>query len=150
MKHGYLCVAASLLAASPAQADTVCEWMGFAQSIQSAVQGPTPIPARSAEHDRAQTQVALAMFEALDAIDRRYESYVGMALADSAASQDSAAATAAYEVLVAHFPSQKAALDESYTIALESVSDARAREAGIAIGKSAASLALTSPLGKVQ
>ena len=82
------------------------------------------------------------MFEALNAIDRRYESYLGMAAADPNASQDAAAATAAYQVLLAHFPAQKTALDDSYAITLETVGDQRARESGIAIGKAAAALAL--------
>jgi hypothetical protein len=133
--------AGSALIAAPAAADTVCEWADFAQAIQAATASP-PTTARTPDHDRAQTQVALAMFEALNAIDRRYESYLGMNSADSSASQDAAAATAAYEVLMAHFPSQKAALNESYQISLEAVRDVRARDAGIAIGKAAAALAL--------
>jgi hypothetical protein len=136
-----LLTAASLAFATPAGADTVCEWMEFAQAIQTAA-APPPTAPRTPDHDRAQTQTALAMFEALNAIDRRYESYLGMGPADSKASQDAAAATAAYEVLVAHFPGQKAALEESYAITLETVADQRARDSGIAIGKQAAALAL--------
>ena len=82
------------------------------------------------------------MFEALNAIDRRFETYLGLAQGDSKASQDAAAATAAYEVLVAHFPSQTQALSDSYAITLATVTDQRALNSGIAIGKSAAALAL--------
>lgn len=133
--------AGSALIASPAMADTVCEWVDFAQAIQSAAAPPLNAP-RTPDHERAQTQVALAMFEALNAIDRRYESYLGFAQADPKASQDAAAATAAYEVLIAHYPSQKAALDDSYAITLATVADAGSREAGIAVGRAAAALAL--------
>ena len=119
--------AASALIAAPAAADTVCEWVEFAQAIQTAA-APPPTAPRTPDHERAQTQVALAMFEALNAIDRRYESYLGMAPADSKASQDAAAATAAYEVLAAHFPGQKAALDDSYAITLATVGDQAARD----------------------
>src|SRR5688572_15152777 len=134
-------MAGSALIAAPAAADTVCEWVDFAQTIQPAA-APPPTAPRTPDHDRAQTQVALAMFEALNAIDRRYESYLGLAPADSKASQDAAAATAAYEVLVAHFPSQTQALSDSYAITLATVTDQRALDSGIAIGKSAAGLAL--------
>lgn len=133
--------AGTALIASPAAADTVCEWVDFAQTIQTAA-APPPTAPRTPDHERATTQVALAMFEALNAIDRRYESYLGIAPADSTASQDAAAATAAYEVLVAHFLGQKSALDDSYAITLATVADPRARDAGVAIGKAAAALAL--------
>jgi len=134
-------MAGAALVASPAAADTVCEWVEFGQQIQTAA-APPPTTPRTPDHERAQTQVALAMFEALNAIDRRYESYLGMAPADPHASPDAAAATAAYEVLVAHYPSQKSAMDESYTITLATVSDIRSRDSGVAVGKAAATLAL--------
>jgi hypothetical protein len=136
-----LLAAGTALIAAPAAADTVCEWADFAQAIQTAA-APPPTAPRTPDHDRAQTQAMLAMFEALNAIDRRYESYLGMAAADPKASQDAAAATAAYEVLVAHYPSQKTALDDSYAITLATVADQSARESGVAIGKAAAALAL--------
>ena len=133
--------AGTALIAAPAAADTVCEWVDFAQTIQTAA-APPPTAPRTPDHDRAQTQVALAMFEALNAIDRRYESYLGMPAGDRAASQDAAAATAAYRVLAAHYPGQKTALDENYLIAMEAVADTRARDSGKAIGEAAAALAL--------
>ena len=133
--------AGTALIAAPVSADTVCEWMDFAQKIQNAA-SPMPNAPRNPELDRVQTQTALAMFEALNAIDRRYESYLGMAASDSAASQDAAAAAAAYDVLVARFPGQKTALDESYAITIAGIADARARDTGVAIGKAAAALAL--------
>jgi hypothetical protein len=82
------------------------------------------------------------MFEAVNAIDRRYESYVKFPAADRPASQDAAAATAAYKVLVHAHPAQKAALDESYAIAMAALTDAAAREAGRLIGEAAAAAAL--------
>jgi hypothetical protein len=84
------------------------------------------------------------MFEALNAIDRRYESYLGMAPAEPGASQDAAAATAAYQVLIAHYPGQKSGLDDSYEVAMLAVTDAAARERGKAIGEAAAKLALAA------
>ena len=133
--------ATALVTATPAAADTVCEWVEFAQSVQTAASPPASAP-RVPDHDRAQTQVALAMFEALNAIDRRYESYVGMAPGDPKASQDAAAVTAAYTVLIAHYPGQKGAIEESYAIAMEQVPDSAAREAGKRVGELAAQAAL--------
>ncbi|MEA3010959.1 MAG: hypothetical protein QOJ91_2651 [Sphingomonadales bacterium] len=134
---------AAFAAASPASADTVCEWIDYAQAIGTAAAPPPEAP-RTGEHDRAQTQVAIAMFEALNAIDRRYESYLGMAAAEPGASQDAAAATAAYQVLISHYPSQKAGLDDSYEVAMMGIADATARDKGKAVGEAAAKLALAA------
>ena len=126
---------------APAQADTICEWMDFATRIETAATSPG-LTTRTGEHERALTQAALAMFEATNAIDPRYESYLGLPRGNPAASQEAAAASAAYHVLSAHFPDQKKSLDESYAIALQAVGDAAARDAGQALGKSAAEAAL--------
>lgn len=141
--HKRLALAALIgCAASPAAADTVCEWMDFGAKVEAAGAEAQKLTVRTGQYDHAQTQVALAMFEALNAIDRRYESYVGMPAAESWASKDAAAATAAYRVLLSYFPSQKSALEESYAMALDSVSDAKARDAGKRIGAAAAEAAL--------
>jgi len=146
MRKAFSLLAASVAAvAAPANADTICEWMDFANKVETAA-APPPTAPRTGEHDRAQTQVALAMFEALNAIDRRYESYLGLAKDDAKADQSAAAATAAYQVLLAHYPSQKAALDESYAMSIDSVANAAARESGQRIGKAAAALALKAGL----
>ncbi|MGZ8286936.1 MAG: hypothetical protein ACXWUQ_15110 [Allosphingosinicella sp.] len=142
MRASYLAAsaAAALLSAQPASADTVCEWMDLAGRLGTAAQAaPNP---QLPEQMRATTRAALAMFEALNAIDRRYQSYLGFAPADRAASQDSAAATAAYKVLVHHYPAQKAALEDSYALAMAGIRDERAREAGRAIGEKAAAAAI--------
>jgi hypothetical protein len=144
MRKYWLAAACAVLAgASPASADTVCEWIDYAQAVGTAAAPPPEAP-RTGEHDRAQTQVALAMFEALNAIDRRFESYLGMAAAEPGASQDAAAATAAYQVLLAHFPGQKAGLDDSYDVTLLGIADSAARERGKAVGEAAAKLALAA------
>lgn len=85
--------ACALLLAQPASADTVCEWMDLANRLGAAAQAaPTP---QLPEQMRATTRTALAMFEALNAIDRRYSSYLGFEPADRTASQEASAATAA-------------------------------------------------------
>jgi hypothetical protein len=139
-----VCAFALALTPAAASADTICEWMGYAESVANGA-APTPAgAAQSPDHEHVSTQVALAMFEATNAIDRRYESYLGLARGDAKASQDAAAVTAAYQVLLSHFPAQKAGLDDSYRIAMNAVIDASARDAGKAIGEAAAKLALTA------
>jgi len=141
MRASYLTMAATaaMAFASPAAADTVCEWMDLAYRLNAAAQAG---PAQTPDQMRAGTRTALAMFEALNAIDRRYQSYLGFEPADRRASQDAAAATAAYKVLVHHFPAQKAAIEDSYTLAMAGLKDEGAREAGRAIGEKAAAAAI--------
>ena len=81
MKYLHWFAAASAMVSTSAEADTVCEWVDFAHAVQAAA-APPPNAPRTPDHERAQTQVALAMFEALNAIDRRYESYLGFAQGD--------------------------------------------------------------------
>ncbi len=138
--HMVMASATALLLAQPASADTVCEWMDLANRLGAAAQAaPAPQPP---EQTRATTRTALAMFEALNAIDRRYRSYLGLEPADRTASQDAAAATAAYKVLVHHHPALKAALDDSYALAMGAIRDERAREAGRILGEKAAAAAI--------
>ena len=142
MRKSYLATAAAaaLIFAQPAQADPVTDWWDFATRIATSLQGS----ARTPDQERATTRVALAMFEAVNAIDRRYQSYLDFPAGDASASQDAAAATAAYRVLIHHHPAQRAAIDESYAIAMAEVSDERAREAGRLIGEAAAAAAITA------
>lgn len=138
-------VAAALAVSAPqsASADTVCEWMEFAgRIIEKDVTPPGAL--RTPDHAQAKTQVALAMFEALNAIDRRYESYLNLSKTAPTASQHAAAVTAAYRVLAHHYPTQTKALDENYALAMSGETDASARDAGVAVGETAAKAALAA------
>ena len=133
---GMAAAAAALAFAQPASADTVSDWWEFANKVS-----PFGAP-RPPEQERLNTQVALAMFEALNAIDRRYESFLDIPAGDASASQDAAAATAAYRVLLHHLPAQKTLLDENHAIAMSAVRDEKTREVGKAIGEQAAAAAV--------
>ena len=134
--------AAALALAQPAAADTVTDWWDLGGRIANPY-GPGAGP-RTPDQDQALTRAAIAMFEAVNAIDRRYESYLGFAAGDPTASQDAAAATAAFKVLVQAFPAQKGALEESYAIAMAGFGDEKSREAGRLIGERAAAAALAA------
>ena len=133
--------AAALVLAQPAAADTVSDWWELANKVAPPYGGGTP------EQKRSTSRAALAVFEALNAIDRRYESYLDFPAGDPTASQDAAAATAAWRVLLHHFPAQKAALDDSYAIAMGQIREAGPREAGRLIGEAAAAAAI--PVGGI-
>ncbi len=65
-------------------------------------------PGRSS---RAMAIVHVAVFEVVNAVDRRYESYLRLPVVGTRASMDAGIAQAAHDTLVALFPSQKAHCD---------------------------------------
>lgn len=129
--------ALALAAAQPASADTVSDWWEAGARLQPAGAPGSP------DQQRALSRASLAMFEAVNAIDRRFESYLNFAAGDPRASQDAAAATAAFKVLVTHLPQHKAVLEESYALAMAGIPNTPAKEAGRLIGEKAAEAAMT-------
>ena len=123
-----------LLTAVPAHADVVTDWAAFAHRLADKAD-------RTADGYPTEAQLCVAMFEAANAIDHHYRSYLGMAKAPRGASIDAAIITAARDVLLAHFPDKKAIIDENQAVALEALPDDNARRAGIVIGANAARLA---------
>ena len=96
-------------------------------------------PGRSS---RAMAIVHVAIFEAMNAIDRRFDSYVGMPRVDWQASLDAAIAQAAHDTLVSLYPSQTAHCDELLAEDLAQMPDGAAKDGGIAVGRFAASAIL--------
>jgi hypothetical protein len=130
---------AALMVSQPASADTVTDWWEVASRYYFATQtSPAPTPP---ETQRASSRTALAMFEAVNAIDRRFESFLGFPAGDPAASQDAAAATAGFKVLLQHYPANKSTLEESYAMAMAAIPGGPAKEAGRLIGEKAAEAA---------
>src|SRR5215475_3729138 len=80
----------------------------------------------------------VAMHDALNAIDRRYEPYAYDVVAPRGASPEAAVAAAAHDVLIARIPNQKASLDAALAAALAAIPDGRAKADGIASGRAAA------------
>ena len=112
------------------KADVILDWNAI---MQTTVSAQTPFPqARFA----AITQ--LAVFEAVNAITREYQPYLGPITAPSNASAEAAAATAAHDVLKNYFPSGAAALDTALMSSLATIPDGPAKTAGIAVGQAAA------------
>ena len=128
-------VAAAAVAA-PAKADSATDWWELASKFNFAQQASSmPSPP---EMQRASSRAALAVFEAVNAIDRRYESYLNFPVAEASASQDAAAATAAYKVLLHHYPQHKSHIEESYAMAMAQIPNSQAKQSGAAIGSQAA------------
>jgi hypothetical protein len=78
------------------------------------------------------------MFEAVNAIELRYTPYKLTLSADRSTSKEAAAAAAAYDVLLAIYPDQKAVLDTALTASLSGIPETEGKSNGIVLGKKAA------------
>lgn len=80
----------------------------------------------------------LAVFEAVNAIDKRYQPYLGTITAPAGASREAAAVTAAYTVLENYFPGAASTLQTAYATSLAGIPDGSAKQNGITVGQAAA------------
>jgi PAP2 superfamily len=90
--------------------------------------------------------VDVAMYDAVTAIDRRFQPFAVRVDAPGGASEDAAAASAAHDVLVHYFPSQATTLDAALANSLASIADGQSKADGIHVGQAVATqwLALRS------
>lgn len=103
-------LSAGALVATPARADIVTDWYDIGYALTNAN------PPGGVFSTRALAIAHLAIHDAVNAVDRRYESYSGASSAAKPAdgtSLDAAAAGAAHAVYAALYPSQKALLDNA-------------------------------------
>jgi hypothetical protein len=137
---GVLVAAAALLslaAAAPARADTVVDWhnIAFRSLTAPAPDGAAQAPTVSTIH---LAMVHGAVYDAVNAIDRRYQPYLVSPRAKRWYSKEAAAATAAYRVLLGILPAQEPALTSQYMTSLAGIPPGKARDGGIAVGEKAA------------
>ena len=118
--------------AGAAHADVIMDWNAKADAIAAEKQ---VLPA---QQSRAMSILHIAMFEAVNAIERRYTPYKLTLFADRSTSKETAAAAAAYDVLLAIYPDQKAILDTALTASLSGIPETEGKSNGIVLGKKAA------------
>jgi hypothetical protein len=129
---------AAALAASAAQADVVTDWNArVGEMIADAKMGTPPA-------HRLMAIVQTAVFDAVNAITKRYPQRAQPIDAAPGASVDAAVAAANRGVLLKLLPSQQAAIDAAYQRAIDKVADAAQRSAGIAVGERAAAAVLAA------
>ena len=134
---GLVAVAAALAAlAAPglARADAVTEWnLNASNAIFVTAGQPPPV---------ATIHLAMvhgAVYDAVNAIDGRYEGYLlTPRLAQPFDSKEAATAAAAHRVLVSLLPMQQSTLDAQYAASLAAILDGSAKTRGIAVGEAAA------------
>ncbi len=124
----------SLLVGSlAAGADVVLDWNAIAVNTAVANKQNPFAQARYA------AIVQLAVFEAVNSITHEYQPYLGTITAPADASPDAAAIEAAYQVLVAYFPSSQPTLYTAYLKSMGAIPDGPAKTDGMATGDTAAS-----------
>jgi vanadium-dependent haloperoxidase-like protein len=117
---------------APARADIVMDWNGRADVIAADKKLPPPVQARTL------ALMHVSMFEALNAIDRRYKPYRRELIGDRNTSREAAAASAAHAVLVALFPDQAQTLDAQLAADLGRITAGPAKERALILGRKAA------------
>ena len=132
----YILLAVLLFGPAISKADVVLDWNAIAVDTAIA-NGANPVT-----QARFGAIVQLAVFEAVNAITRDYEPYLGTIVAPPGASAEAAAIQAAYDVLVSYFPNSKPTLDLQRAAWLALINDGQAK-AGIATGDAAAAAMIT-------
>ena len=130
----------------PASANEVVQWNETTlKAIEANGQG-------NVVATRTLAMVQVAVHDALNAVSRRYDAYYFEGPGDPAASPDAAVAAAAHTVLVGVVgsfgtPAQKGAtlalLEQAYAASLSRVTDAPARNKGVAVGRAAGAAMLS-------
>ena len=130
--------AALLVGAAPiaAHAEEVTRWNRVATDTMAAAQ-MDPLT-----ESRVLAILHLAIHDALNSVERRYHTYTTTRATTVQASADAAVASAAQVTLAALVPKCRATFDEELRVSLGTVTDAKAREAGVAIGRRVAAAVL--------
>jgi hypothetical protein len=130
------------LGANPSM-EVLRDWTGNALENASAAKQPAFVQARTL------AMVHVAMFEAINAVEKRFVPYKVAAVATPGTSADAAAAVAAHDVLAALFPSEAASFDAKLDIAMVRINDPGVRSSSVALGQrvAAAILALRAADG---
>jgi hypothetical protein len=119
--------------------DPVIDWNAIA--VSTALNGnPATSPGSTTSGGTSLylAYVHLAVFDAVNAIDRRFQSYGPELSAPRGASPDAAAISAAYTTLVYYFPEQTPSLTAQYMASLAGIPDGAAKTDGIQVGQAAA------------
>ena len=121
-----------LLAPLATRADVVTDWNMTAIRAAQASGQPNPMFARN------MAMVHAAIYDAINAIDRRHTAYAVDTQANPGASIDAAAAAAAYGVLTKLYWTQTPAFDAALEGSLAAIPDGPTKADGIAVGKQVA------------
>ena len=129
-RHALIAIVA-LGFAQPAWADVVTDWNEKAIAL---VQPRMP----PAQAYRATAMIHLAMFEAVNSIERRYQPYLVQSIAAPQTSKEAAAAAAASTVLVGLTPQARDEVNAALRRYLEAIPSGKSKNDGIELGEAIA------------
>ena len=138
--HSAILFAALASSTQLARADVVTDWNATGLKATNYLAGHF----NSFLQVRAMAFTHAAIFDAVNAIDRRYAPHAVDLRAPAGASVDTAVAAAAYTVLVRLSPGQKDVLDAALAATLAKVPDGAGKTDGLALGKEVAERFLAS------
>ena len=138
--HALLPGGSNLSAADAINVNPVITWNDLALRAIRTDRTPPPKAAR------ALAIVSTAVFDAVNAIDKKYTPYLAQPAAPAGASAEAAAIAAAHKTLVALYPAQAAQFDAAYTAQLAVLPEAGKAD-GLAVGETAAALMLANRTG---
>ena len=122
----------AFLLVTQARADVVTEWNAKAEAIGIEKQ---ILPAFNA---RQMAMLQVAVFEAVNAIERRYAPYKLNLTAERSVSKEAAAAAAAHGVLLVFHTERQTALDSALAASLATIPDGDPKAKGVELGRKAA------------
>ncbi len=132
-RRGWIVAALILIAPAPALANVITDWDEKAVAlVQPGIVFPPPTALRTT------AILHLAMFEAVNSIERRYRPYGVQVAAAADTSKEAAAASAAGAVLMKLVPNAAPDIQTAVTIYLEKLPDSEAKSAGIKLGQEVA------------
>lgn len=141
MRRAWCCAALLFLLPAASMADAVLDWNEHGLAAVLAARRSPP------EGARAMAMMHVAMFNAVNAIERRYATYGFEGRAPAGTSAEAAAATAAHTLLLDLFPEQREALGKAYAASLRQIAGAPGFEDGAALGEQAAGDCLAARAG---
>jgi hypothetical protein len=131
--HRAFLVASILIApVSCASADVITDWNEKASAFVTARQVPPQLA------ERIMAMVHVAMFDAVNSIECRYQPYLAQLPASPATSKEAAAGAAAATVLAELHPQAEEELRQVIVSYLDSIPDSEAKTAGIKLGEAVA------------
>ena len=129
-----LLAAALTCLAVPAVANVITDWDAKAVAVAA----PAPLGQREL------AMVHVAMFDAVNSIERRYRPYLVQLTAQKTTSQEAAAAAAAATVLIGLYPEAAEELKAALATYLATIADGEAKSDGIKLGEAVAAKVLQS------
>jgi hypothetical protein len=130
-----------MLAAAPAFADVISDWNEKASAFLTSKNTPPPVA------ERTMAMVNVAMFDAVNAIEKRYRPYLSQPSALPTLSKNAAAATAAGTVLSSLYAAPLSNFNAEMATYLDNIPDDGNKSTAVELGKAVAAEILAARTG---